>query len=63
MKMWFACSSVKLCDIDLLLHGLNLEYLSDIMKVKKNKAHIIQIMPGDLNSSEFLDCRYMNGCS
>ncbi|XP_035381487.1 ankyrin repeat, SAM and basic leucine zipper domain-containing protein 1 isoform X2 [Electrophorus electricus] len=25
-------SSAKLCDIELLLHGLNLEYLSDIMK-------------------------------
>lgn len=37
LKQQFVCvdshSSAKLCDIELLLHGLNLEYLSDTIIV------------------------------
>uniref|UniRef100_A0A4W4HAT6 Ankyrin repeat, SAM and basic leucine zipper domain-containing protein 1 n=1 Tax=Electrophorus electricus TaxID=8005 RepID=A0A4W4HAT6_ELEEL len=40
----------KLCDIELLLHGLNLEYLSDIMKVSKLLAVSLQI--GITNSKD-----------
>lgn len=39
LRLWTSPSLAKLCDIELLLHGLNLEYLSDIMLVSSVPLH------------------------